>query len=220
MKILVVDDEKSIALDIQSGLTEAGFIVETCHDGQSALTRGFSENFAAVVLDLGLPQLDGLTVLKRWRAENMGTPVIILTARSGWIERVGGMNAGADDYLSKPFKMEELIARLRAILRRATGNAAPLLSAGPLSLDTAQMQVMLDGRNIRLTPLELRFLSYLMHHKGRVISRDELREQVYGETESRDLNAIEAIITRIRRKVGDDVIETRRGQGYIVSASA
>lgn len=219
MKILLVEDEKVIAQDIAANLADAGFVVETCDNGEDALTRGTAENFASIILDLGLPRLDGLTVLRRWRANNLLTPIIILTARSNWIERVEGINAGADDYISKPFKMEELIARLRALLRRSVGQATPALSAGTLRLDTTQMHATVDGRNIRLTPLELRFLSYLLHHKGRVISREELKEQVYGNHEERDANAIEAIMTRMRRKLGVDIIETRRGHGYIVSAT-
>jgi two-component system, OmpR family, response regulator len=179
---------------------------------------GSTENFDAIILDLGLPKLDGLSVLKNLRAEGSTVPIILLTARGSWTERVDGINAGADDYLPKPFQMAELIARLRGVLRRAHGVSSPHLTAGPLRLDTAQMEVTVDGRSVKLTPLEFRLLSYLLHKKGHVVSREELKDHVYGNDDTRDDNAIEALITRLRRKLGADIIETRRGHGYGMKA--
>jgi two-component system, OmpR family, response regulator len=214
MRTLVVEDERQIADEMAASLGAAGFAVEVCHDGEEAWYLGGTEDFDAVVLDLGLPKLDGLTVLRRWRAEGRNMPVIVLTARDGWTSRVEGINAGADDYLTKPFQMEELIARVRAVLRRTHGHAGPILTSSGLSLDTSQMRVSIDGKNVALTPLEFRLVSYLLHHQGRVISGGELREHVYGSDDTREVNAIEALIVRTRRKLGNGYIETRRGLGY------
>jgi two-component system, OmpR family, response regulator len=216
MRTLVVEDEAQIADDMATSLGAAGFAVEICSDGEEAWYRGGVEDFDVVVLDLGLPKLDGLTVLRRWRAEGRMMPVIILTARQGWTERVEGINSGADDFLTKPFQMEELVARVRAVLRRTHGHASATLTAGQLALDTSQMRVSVDGKAVTLTPLEYRLVSYLVHHKGRVVPGGELREHVYGDQESREVNAIEALIVRVRRKLGADIIETRRGHGYCV----
>ena len=220
MRTLLVEDETEIANDMATSLKAAGFATDICHDGESAWYLGDTESYDAVVLDLGLPKLDGLTVLKRWRAEGRNMPVIILTARDGWTERVDGINAGADDYLSKPFQIEELIARIRAILRRTHGHAAPRLEAGSILLDVNQMRVTANGKPIPLTPLEYRLVSYLVHNKGRIVSGCELLEHVYGDEDSREVNAIEALIGRLRRKLGTKSIETRRGHGYCVGAGA
>lgn len=220
MRVLVVEDEPEIASDIATGLRDAGLTVELAADGEDAWFRGCTEDYDAVVLDLGLPRLDGLSVLRRWREDERAMPVIILTARGSWSERVDGINAGADDYLAKPFRMEELIARLRALIRRTRGHAAPSIAAGSLRLDTVQMQVTVDGRVAQLTPLEFRLISYLVHNKGRVVSREELKDHVYGDTDGRDDNAVEALITRLRRKLGVPAIETRRGHGYLLRADA
>jgi two-component system, OmpR family, response regulator len=218
MRVLVVEDEIEIANDILAGLEDAGFSTQLCCNGQEAWFLGSTEDYDAIVLDLGLPQLDGLTVLRRLRAEQVMVPIIVLTARGSWAERVEGINTGADDYLPKPFQMAELVARLRALLRRAHGVPSPLLSAGSLRLDTAQMEATVDGRQTHLTPLEFRLVSYMLHHKGRVVSREELKDHVYGQDDGRDGNAVEAMITRLRRKLGADTIETRRGHGYCMKA--
>lgn len=216
MRTLIVEDELEIAADMASSLTGAGFSVDVCHDGADAWFRGDTEDYDAIILDLGLPKLDGLSVLKRWRAEGRNMPVIVLTARDGWTARVEGINSGADDYLTKPFQMEELIARVRAVLRRTHGHSGPTLKSGSIVLDTTQMRISVDGRAIPLTPLEMRLVSYLLHHKGRVVPGVELREHVYGGEDAREANAVEALIVRVRRKLGSDAIETRRGHGYCI----
>lgn len=218
MRILVVEDEPRIAADIAATLEAAGYIVETASDGEEAWFRGDTEDYDLIVLDLGLPKMDGLTVLKRWRAEGRSTPVLVLTARGAWAERVEGIDAGADDYLPKPFRMEELVARVRALIRRAAGHGGPIIKAGPLSLDVRQMRITRDGVPVTLSPLEYRLVAYLMHHRGRVVPSAELLEHLYGDDDARDINALEAVITRLRRKLGATAIETRRGFGYIIGA--
>lgn len=216
MKVLLVEDERRIADDIAAALRASGMAVDLAADGEDAWFKGDVENYDAAILDLGLPKLDGLTVLKRWRAAGRRFPVLILTARGVWTERVEGINAGADDYLPKPFEMEELVARLRALLRRSVGQPAPVLRAGALSLDTRQMRISLRGVPIALSPLEYRLLAFLMHHAGRVVAPTELAEHLYDSGHDRDPNAIEVIVARLRRKLGSEVIETRRGFGYLV----
>lgn len=216
MRILVVEDEPAIAADIAAALARAGYVVEAVADGEEAWFRAETADYDAIVLDLGLPRLDGISVLKRLRAAGVATPVLILTARASWGERVAGIDAGADDYLGKPFHSEELLARIGAILRRAAGHATPLLEAGALSIDTRRLLAHLDGRELALTPLEFRALRYLVHHKARVVSQGELAEHVYAQEEEPDSNAIEVLIGRLRRKLGADVITTRRGYGYLV----
>ncbi len=216
MKVLVVEDEPRIAADVSATLKASGMTVDLVKDGEEAWFMGDTENYDAVILDLGLPKLDGLTVLKRWRAAGRRFPVLILTARGVWTERVEGINAGADDYLPKPFEMEELVARLRALIRRSTGQASPVLQSGPLTLDTRQMRISLRGVPIALSPLEYRLLAFLMHHAGTVVAPTELAEHFYDFGNDRDPNAIEVIVARLRRKLGSDVIETRRGFGYLI----
>jgi DNA-binding response OmpR family regulator len=216
MRVLLVEDEPRIAADIADALKAAGMAVDIARDGEDAWFRGDTENYDAAVLDLGLPKLDGLTVLKRWRSNERGFPVLVLSARGVWTERVEGINAGADEYLPKPFQMEELIARLRALLRRSAGRAAPVLTRGELSLDTRQMRILLRGKPVQLSPLEYRLLTFLMHHAGRVISPTELSEHLYNSGNERDPNAIEVIVARLRRKLGAEAIETRRGFGYVI----
>jgi two-component system OmpR family response regulator len=216
MRVLLVEDEDDIARRIDRALQTSGYIVERASDGEDAWFRGDSENFDVVVLDLGLPQMDGIQILKRWREAGRDMPVIILTARGSWMERVEGIDAGADDYLPKPFQMEELKARLRALLRRSAGSASAVISIGPVRLDTRQMSVSVDGARLDLSPLEFRLLSYLMHHSGRIVSQLELTEHVYGEDIERGSNAVEVLIARVRKKLGVDLITTRRGYGYII----
>jgi len=217
MRILVVEDEPAIATGIADALAASGYQTRTAADGEDAWFLGDTEDFDLVVLDLGLPKMDGLTVLKRWRGAGRQMPVLILTARGAWPERVEGIDAGADDYLAKPFQIEELMARVRALIRRAAGHASPVLSAGPLSIDTRQMRVMIDGTNVSVSPLEYRLVAYLLHHKGRVISPGELIEHLYGDDDARDANALEAVVTRLRKKLGADIVETRRGFGYVIA---
>lgn len=216
MHILIVEDDKRISADIAAALAANGFTSETAHDGEEAWFRGDTGTFDAIVLDLGLPKMDGLSVLKRWRAAKRATPVLILTARSAWPERVEGIDAGADDYLVKPFRMEELVARLRALIRRAAGHSASTLEAAGLTLDTAQMRLHRSGVPVHLSPLEYRLIAYLMHHQGRVVPPGEIIEHLYGDDDARDANALEAVIARLRRKLGAHTIETRRGFGYCV----
>ena len=220
MRILVVEDEIEIARDIAECLGEAGFAVQTSDNGEDAWFLGSTEIYDAIILDLGLPRLDGLTVLARWRAEEITTPIIVLTARGSWTERVEGINAGADDYISKPFQMEELIARLRSLLRRTHGKASPQIKAGQLELDTNQMLVTVDGRTAQLTPLEFRLISYLLHNKDRVVSREELKDHIYSSDDGRVDNAVEAMVAHLRRKLGFEHIETRRGHGYCLRVTS
>lgn len=217
MRLLLVEDDERIARDVAAALTAAGYVVEHARDGETAWFLGDTEEFDLVVLDLGLPVLDGLSVLKRWRGAGRAAPVLVLTARGAWAERVEGIDAGADDYLAKPFRMEELVARTRALIRRSVGVATPAIAAGHLMLDTRQMRVARDGVPLALSPLEYRLTAYLMHHKGRVVPPTELLEHLYGDDDARDVNALEAVVARLRRKLGPDAIETRRGFGYLVA---
>ncbi|WP_415721749.1 response regulator transcription factor [Photobacterium ganghwense] len=218
MKVLVVEDELALGDQIVAGLEQSGWVAELSSDGIDALYRATSEPWDAIVLDLGLPKLDGLTVLKSIREEHVSCPVIILSARNELTQRVEGLNAGADDYLTKPFQMVELIARLRAQLRRSTGNASPVIQVGGLSLDTRSSKVTHNGEDISLTALEFKVLSYMMHNADKVISRTELVEHIYKQDFDRDSNTIEVFIGRIRRKIGGDVIKTVRGLGYRINA--
>jgi len=216
MRVLLVEDDRRIASDILRALEAAGYVVETVRDGEEAWFRGDTEDYGAVILDLGLPGMDGLAVLKRWRANERHMPVLILTARASWAERVDGIDAGADDYLPKPFRIEELLARLRSIIRRSAGHSSSVVSAGDITLDERQMKVSVRGVPITLSPLEYRLVAYLLRHRGRVVPQHELDENVYGHGEDHDSNVLEVLIGRVRKKLGSDVIETRRGFGYIV----
>ena len=217
MRVLVVEDEDRIRRDLAVQRKNAGYVVEEAADGENAWFRGDTEEFDAVVLDLVLPKMDGLQVLKRWRDAGRDIPILILTARGSWTDRVEGIDAGADDYLVKPFRMEEVVARVRALIRRSAGRANPVLSAHGITLDTRRARATVDGQPIPLSPLEFRLLSYLLHHRGRVVSRAELVEHIYHEDVEPDSNALEVLVGRVRRKVGSEVIETRRGHGYLVS---
>jgi len=216
MRVLLVEDDQRIASDISHALEASGYVVETVSDGEEAWFRGDTEDYGAVILDLGLPRMDGLSVLKRWRANGRHTPVLILTARGSWAERVDGIDAGADDYLPKPFRMEELVARLRSIVRRSTGHASSVITAGEITLDERQMRVSLRGIPIALSPLEFRLVAHLLRNRGRVVSQQELEENVYGHGEEHDSNALEVLVGRVRKKLGTSVIETRRGFGYTI----
>ena len=220
MRILLAEDDDRIAGNVAAALALAGFAVDPQRDGQEAWFRGDTESYDAVVLDLGLPTLDGMTVLKRWRRAGRAMPVLILTARGNWDERVEGIDAGADDYLVKPFRIEELVARLRGLIRRAAGNPAPVIEAGEIALDTRQMRVSRLGQPLALSPQEYRLVAYLMHHRGRVIDQLELTEHLYLQDHERDSNAVEVLVGRVRRKLGNGVIETRRGFGYIIESPA
>jgi two-component system OmpR family response regulator len=220
MRILIVEDEARIAADVADAVTAGGYVAEVVADGETAWFQGGTEAYAAIILDLGLPKVDGITILKRWRQEGVSTPVLVLTARGSWTDRVDGIDAGADDYLPKPFRMEELMARLRALLRRATGRAQPSISVAGVHLDPRSQQVTVDGVPIALTPLEFRLLNYLFHHRGRAVPQSELSDNLYSHDSERDSNAIEALVGRLRRKLKSDVIETRRGFGYYVPPEA
>ena len=214
MRILIAEDEPLLSRQLAQALTEAAYAVDRALDGEHADLLIQSETFDAVILDLGLPKFDGLTLLRRWRANRINVPVLILTARDTWHEKVQGIDAGADDYLAKPFRMEEVLARLRALIRRASGLAQAELHCGALMLDTRATRVTVNGTPIKLTSHEFRVLSYLMHHSGRVVSRSELIDHIYAQDFDRDSNTVEVFIARLRRKLGEPFIETVRGLGY------
>lgn len=218
MRVLIVEDEPNLARQLRQTLESAGYAVDSAHDGEEGQFLGETESYDAVILDLGLPEVDGLTVLDRWRKAGRGMPVLVLTARDSWSDKVAGLDAGADDYLAKPFQSEELIARLRALIRRASGNASAEMVAGDVRLDTRSGRVTLAGEPVKLTAQEYKLLSYLMHHKGKVVSRTELIEHIYDQDFDRDSNTIEVFITRIRKKLGADLITTIRGLGYSLDA--
>lgn len=214
MRALVVEDDRRIAADLVQALASAGFRVEMVADGETAWFRGGTERYDLIVLDLGLPRLDGLTILKRWRSEGCDSPVLVLTARGAWTERVEGIDAGADDYLPKPFRMEELIARARALVRRSGGRGASVQQVGQMAVDLNRMSVAVSGVPVPVTSLEYRLLAYLTLHRDRTVTPSELLEHLYGDDDARDANALEAVIARLRRKVGAGMIRTRRGFGY------
>lgn len=220
MRALVVEDEADVAADLALALQDAGFVVDIASDGEDAWFRGNTEDYDVAILDLGLPRMDGLSVLRRWRSEQRAFPIIILSARNDWTERVTGIEAGADDYLGKPFEIGELIARVRGLIRRAAGRTSTSIEAGKLVLDTHRMSATYAGRPVRLSQLEFRFLHYLAHQDGRAVSAGELAEHLYGATDASDTNAIEALVVRLRRKLGPEVIETRRGFGYLLAGLA
>ncbi len=214
MRVLVVEDEPTLCAQLVQAIGAAGHTVEQAGDGVQAHYLGDVEDFDAVVLDLGLPVLDGLSVLRRWRADGRNMPVLVLTARSSWQEKVAGMDAGADDYLAKPFHMEELLARLRALLRRRGEHASAQWQCGPIWLDTRQARVLVDGQPLQLTSHEFKLLSLLMQRKGEVLSRTELAEHIYPQDSERDSNTIEVFVGRLRKKLPGGCIETARGLGY------
>lgn len=214
MRILVVEDEPTLAAQLAEGITTVGYVVDVAHNGVDGNFMGDTESYDAVVLDIGLPQMDGITVLKKWRASGRTMPVLILTARDTWREKVAGIDAGADDYLTKPFHMEELLARLRALIRRAGGHASAEMACGPLTLDTRNSRATVAGQALTLTSHEYRVLAYLMHHRGEVVSRGDLVEHIYAQDFDRDSNTVEVFIARLRKKLPAGMIETVRGLGY------
>jgi two-component system, OmpR family, response regulator len=214
MRILVVEDEASLARQLAAAIAEAGYAVDHAADGERADFLANTEQYDAMVLDLGLQKIDGLTLLRKWRDSGLVTPVLVLTARGSWHEKVQGIDGGADDYVSKPFRIEEVLARLRALMRRASGHLTPELRAGGVVLDPRRARVTLDGAPVKLTSHEFRVLSYLMHHRGRVVSQAELTEHIYAQDFDRDSNTVEVFVARLRRKLGASLIETVRGLGY------
>jgi two-component system OmpR family response regulator len=220
MRALVVEDSPDVAQHVAEALTAAGFVVDHARDGEDAWFRGDTGEYDVVILDLGLPKLDGLSVLKRWRGADRLFPVLILSARGDWIEKVEGIEAGADDYMGKPFEMGELVARVKGLVRRAAGRGASVMRFGTLVLDTSRMSASVGGMPVRLSPLEYRLLNYLAHHGSRPVSAGEIADHLYGLSEQADVNAVEALMTRLRCKLGADVIQTRRGFGYQLESQA
>ncbi|GAA0784056.1 response regulator transcription factor [Roseibium denhamense] len=214
MRILVVEDDADLNRQLVTALEEAGYVVDSATDGEDGHFLGDTEPYDAVVLDLGLPTLDGLSVLENWRRDGRTMPVLILTARDRWSDKVAGIDAGADDYVAKPFHMEEVLARVRALVRRAAGHASNELTCGAVRLDLRSGRVTRDGTPVKLTSHEYRLLSYLLHHQGKVISRTELTEHLYDQDFDRDSNTVEVFVGRLRKKIGSDMIETVRGLGY------
>ena len=214
MRVLVVEDEARLSKQLSAALGQAGYAVDCAADGERADFLGQTERYDAVILDLGLPKVDGLTLLRRWRDAGLTVPVLVLTARGSWHEKVHGIDGGADDYVAKPFRMEEVLARLRALIRRSSGHVSVDLRCGPISLDPRAAKVTVGGHPVKLTSHEFRVLSYLMHHRGRVVSQTELNEHIYAENLDRDSNTVEVFIGRLRRKLGPSLIETVRGLGY------
>ena len=219
MRILVVEDDRDLSRQLGDALTEANYAVDFAYDGEEGHYLGEGEPYDAIVLDLGLPTMDGVTVLKRWRDSGLGVPVLILTARDGWSEKVAGFDAGADDYVTKPFRIEEVLARLRALIRRAAGHASPELVCNGIRLDTRNGRVSVDDTPVKLTAHEFKVLSYLMHHPDQVVSRTELTEHIYEQDFDKDSNTIEVFVGRLRKKLRGDLIETVRGMGYRLVAS-
>jgi two-component system OmpR family response regulator len=220
MRLLIAEDEPALSRQLEAALTDAGYAVDCAFDGERADFLGSTESYDAIVLDLGLPRVDGLTVLRRWRDAGLGVPVLVLTARDSWHEKVRGIDGGADDYVAKPFQMEEVLARLRALIRRASGQVTSELRSGEVVLDARNARVTRDGAPVKLTSHEFRVLSYLMHHSGRVVSQNELTEHIYAQSFDRDSNTVEVFIARLRRKLGATFIETVRGLGYRIEAGS
>ncbi|MBT5048587.1 MAG: response regulator transcription factor [Rhodospirillaceae bacterium] len=214
MRILVIEDDRDLSRQLEAALSEVHYTVDVAYDGEEGHFLGDTESYDAVVLDLGLPTMDGVSVLKRWRDEGRTMPVLILTARDAWSEKVAGFDAGADDYVTKPFRVEEVLARLRALIRRASGHASPELTCGTVVLDTRAGRVTVDGAPIKLTAHEFKVLSYLMHHRDEVVSRTELTEHIYDQDFDKDSNTIEVFVGRLRKKIPTNFIETVRGLGY------
>ena len=218
MRLLVVEDEVRLSAQLAGALTGAGYVVDCAADGERGDYLAQTERYDAIVLDLGLPKVDGLTLLQRWRAAGLTAPVLVLTARGSWHDKVVGIDSGADDYVSKPFAMEEVLARIRGLIRRATGHASGELRSGSIALDSRGARVTVNGAPAKLTAHEFRVLSYLMHQRGRVVPQSELNEHIYAQDLDRDSNTVEVFIARLRRKIGASAIETVRGLGYRMKA--
>ncbi|MCD1632946.1 response regulator transcription factor [Martelella mediterranea] len=218
MRILLIEDDENLNRQLAQMLRDSDYVVDCAYDGEEGHFLGDTEPYDAVILDIGLPQMDGVTVLDKWRQAGRNMPVLILTARDRWSDKVAGIDAGADDYVTKPFHIEEVMARIRALIRRAAGHAAATITCGPIELDVKASKATLDGEILRLTSHEYRLLSYLMHHQGEVISRTELTEHLYDQDFDRDSNTIEVFVGRLRKKIGADWIETVRGLGYRMQA--
>jgi len=214
MRILVVEDDPDLARQLKDALTGAGYAVDVAFDGEEGHFLGDTEPYDVAILDLGLPKIDGLTVLSRWRRARRKMPVLILTARDRWSEKVAGFDAGADDYVAKPFQMEEVLARIRALIRRAAGHASAELECGALRINSGTGRVTVDGVPVKLTAQEFRLIDYLMHHKGKIVSRTELVEHIYDQDFDRESNTIEVFVGRLRKKLGANYITTVRGLGY------
>lgn len=220
MRCLIVEDDPTLATQLAQAMAEGGFVPDVFHNGSEAEFAGATEPYDVAVLDLGLPGLPGIEVLTRWRAQGVTMPVLILTARGDWSDKVAGFRAGADDYAVKPFRLEEVVLRAQTLVRRAAGHARVVLTAGPLAYDTQLGVITRDGVALKLTPFETRILGYLMHHPDRIVSRTELSEHLYDAGSDRDFKSIEVVIGRLRRKIGDGLIETRRGEGYVLRRPA
>lgn len=218
MRILVVEDDKDLNRQVSEALEESGYVVDRAFDGSEGHFLGETEPYDAVILDIGLPEKDGITVLEEWRSAGRAMPVLILTARDRWSDKVAGIDAGADDYVAKPFHVEEVLARIRALIRRAAGHSSSEIVCGPLHLDTRGAKATVDGKALKLTSHEFRLLSYLVHHVNKVVSRTELVEHMYDQDFDRDSNTIEVFVGRLRKKLGVDMIETIRGLGYRIQA--
>jgi len=214
MRILIVEDDKDLNRQLMEACEHAGYVVDTATDGEEGHFLGDTEPYDAVILDIGLPQMDGISVLEAWRKNERSMPVLMLTARDRWSDKVAGIDAGADDYLGKPFHMEEVMARLRALIRRSSGHASSEIICGDIVFDTRTSKVVKHGQQVKLTSHELRLLSYMLHHKGEIISRTELTEHMYDQDFDKDSNTIEVFVGRLRKKLGNDFLETVRGMGY------
>lgn len=220
MKCLIVEDDPLLAKQLTEAMRDGGFACDTVHDGPEGEFLGATENYDVAILDLGLPGMPGIEVLTRWRKSGINLPVLILTARGDWTDKVAGFRAGADDYAVKPFRLEEVVIRAQTLVRRAAGHAQAVISAGPLRLDSQLGVITMDGMALRLTGFETRILSYLIHHQNRIVSRSELSDHLYDSAADRDFKSIEVVIGRLRRKIGDGLIETRRGEGYVLRTAA
>ena len=214
MRVLIVEDDKQLSEQLAEAMRDAGYSVDCAFDGEEGHFLGDTEPYDLAILDIGLPVMDGLSVLERWRRDGRAMPVLLLTARDRWSDKVQGIDAGADDYVAKPFHIEEVLARARALMRRAAGHASNSLAAGPVQLDLKTSRVTVDGKPVKLTAHEYKVLEYMMHHPGKVISRTELTEHLYDQDFDRDSNTIEVFVGRLRKKLGIDLIETVRGMGY------